>query len=99
MLEVSERALEKLVEFIGEDRQPVRIKTIASGCGCAAAPEVMLTLSELKDNDEVFEIGGITFVVDENLIKEICPIKIDYKVRLTERGFAIRCSGNVGIPG
>lgn len=48
-----------------------------------------MTLSELNDDDEIFEVGGIIFVVDKNLIKRIRPVKIDYKVKLTERGFSI----------
>lgn len=53
-----------------------------------------MTLSELNDDDEIFEVGGIMFVVDKNLIKRISPVKIDYKVKLTERGFVISF-GNV----
>jgi len=54
-----------------------------------------LTLSELNDDeDEIFEIGGIIFVVDKNLMKRISPVKVDYKVKLTGRGFVISC-GNV----
>lgn len=33
MLEVTERALEKLVGFVGKDKQPVRIEEIMTGCG------------------------------------------------------------------
>ncbi|GBF32484.1 hypothetical protein DCCM_0680 [Desulfocucumis palustris] len=49
----------------------------------------MLTLDELNDNDEVFQIGGLTFVVEKGLMKKISPVKVDYKVKFSERGFAI----------
>lgn len=55
-----------------------------------------MTPSELKENDEVYEIGGVMFVVNKNLMKKINPVKVDYKVRLTERGFVISF-GNEGI--
>lgn len=53
-----------------------------------------MTLSELEENDEVFEVGGIMFVVNKNLLKRISPVKIDYKVKLTERGFDIKFGNN-----
>lgn len=33
MLEVTERALVKLVEFMGNNKQPVRLEKIMTGCG------------------------------------------------------------------
>ena len=33
MLEVTEKALKKLVEFKGNNKQPVRLNKIMSGCG------------------------------------------------------------------
>ncbi|XWX63659.1 hypothetical protein AusDCA_3770 [Desulfitobacterium sp. AusDCA] len=49
----------------------------------------MLTLSELKDNDEIIEVGDIMFVIDRNLRKKIKSIKVDYKRTFRERGFVI----------
>lgn len=33
MVEVTEKAINKLVELMGEDRRPVRLEQIMSGCG------------------------------------------------------------------
>ncbi|ATW26174.1 hypothetical protein [Candidatus Formimonas warabiya] len=57
-----------------------------------------MTPSDVMEDDEVFEISEITFVVERKLWKRICPVKIDYQVKLHERGFVIT-SGSIQVPG
>jgi len=51
-----------------------------------------LTLDELKDNDEVFEINGITCVIDKYVLKKVSPISISFETRDGMSGFVV--SGN-----
>ncbi|BBO70114.1 hypothetical protein DSCA_40440 [Desulfosarcina alkanivorans] len=48
-----------------------------------------LTLDESKDNDKVFEITGITCVIDKYLLKKIAPISIDFEIRDGMSGFVV----------
>ena len=94
MLEVTDEALKKLMEYMGEQKQNVRLDTIMTGCGCAALPEVRLTLSETNDDDEVFNIGGITFVIGKKLVREAKWIKVDYEKKPRNIGFVISAAFN-----
>ena len=51
-----------------------------------------LTLDELKDNDEVLEIDGITLVIDRYVLKKVRPIDINFKTEEGASGFVV--SGN-----
>ncbi|SHN81945.1 hypothetical protein [Desulfitobacterium chlororespirans] len=53
-----------------------------------------MILSEVKENDEILEIGGITFVVDKKFMRVVTPIKVDYKIKITGRGFVITYGEN-----
>lgn len=57
-----------------------------------------MTPSEIKEDDEIIEFGGITFVVHEKLMRRISPVKIDYKVKPSESGFVIT-SGSMSVSG
>ena len=51
-----------------------------------------LTLDELKDHDEVFEIDGITLVIDRYVLKKVKPIDISFEIKEGASGFVV--SGN-----
>jgi Fe-S cluster assembly iron-binding protein IscA len=51
-----------------------------------------LTLDELKDHDEVFEIDGITLVIDKYVLKKLRPIDINFEIKESASGFVV--SGN-----
>ena len=76
MLEVTKSATDKIAEYFKDkDISPVRIFLLAGGCGL---PSLALDLDEIKDTDAVFKIDGFQFIVDEDLMKEAVPIKVDY---------------------
>jgi Fe-S cluster assembly iron-binding protein IscA len=76
MLEVTKAAIEKISEyFIDNELKPIRIFLHDGGC----APSLLaLDVDEIKDTDAVFEIDGFQFIVDEDLLIEAKPIKVDY---------------------
>ena len=51
-----------------------------------------LTLDELKDHDEIFEIDGITCVIDRYVLKKVRPIDINFEIKEGASGFVV--SGN-----
>lgn len=44
-----------------------------------------MALDELKENDEIFEVGGHKYVIEKELLAQATPITIDF----TEMGFKI----------
>ena len=76
MLEVTKKAIDKITEFL-KDREvkPIRIFLNSGGCG---GPSTAMTLDELKDTDDVFDIDGFQFVVDKEFLREAEPITVDF---------------------
>ncbi|MEJ2658889.1 MAG: hypothetical protein P8012_17165 [Desulfobacterales bacterium] len=47
-----------------------------------------MALDEPKDSDTVFDIDGFQFIVDEDLLGEAAPIKVDF----SQFGFKFDCA-------
>jgi len=86
MLKVTKKAIDKIAEFL-KDREvkPIRIFLNSGGCG---GPSTAMTLDELKDTDDVFDIDGFQFVVDKEFLREAEPITVDF----AHLGFQIDCA-------
>jgi len=86
MLKVTKKAIDKIAEFL-KDREvkPIRIFLNSGGCG---GPSTAMTLDELKDTDDVFDIDGFQFVVDKEFLREAEPITVDF----AHFGFQIDCA-------
>ncbi|MCP4683089.1 MAG: hypothetical protein GY864_12205 [Desulfobacterales bacterium] len=48
-----------------------------------------LALDETRDNDEVFDDRGITYVVEKGFFEQVKPIKVDYITTPMGAGFNI----------
>jgi Fe-S cluster assembly iron-binding protein IscA len=55
-----------------------------------------MALDELRDDDEVFDNSGITYVVEKNLLNQIQPIKVDYVSSVMGSGFSITSNMSMG---
>ena len=87
MLEITKSATDKIAEyFIDKEVEPIRIFLHEGGC---APSSLALDVDEIRDTDTAFEIDGFQFIVDEDLLKEAVPIKVDYNTR---SGFQFDCS-------
>jgi len=53
-----------------------------------------LTLDELKDSDAVFEINGITCVIDKYVLKKVSPINIGFETKDGMSGFVVSGSSS-----
>ena len=51
-----------------------------------------MSLDEAKDEDKVFEEGGITYVINEQLFEVAKPINIDFVTTSRGSGFSISSS-------
>lgn len=86
MLTLNVSAKEQLdAHFSGKTKEPIRIY-LASGCG---GPRLGLALDEQKDGDQVFEVDGYSFLMEESLFEQAKPVTVDFDQNV---GFAIRSS-------
>lgn len=88
MFEVTETAAEKVRDFFAsrDAVSPLRVFIAGTGCG---GPQLGMALDEATDNDETFESGGFTFLVEKQLLEEAKPIKVDYVITPQGEGFTI----------
>ncbi len=54
-----------------------------------------MALDELKENDEVFEVGGHKYVIEKELLAQATPITVDFN----ETGFKIDAALDLGESG
>ena len=88
MFEVSEEASEKIRQFLKgrEGLQSVRILTTEGGW---KGPHLVMAMDEQKENDEVFTLKGLTFLVEKALFERAKPISIDYTHSTLGSGFTL----------
>jgi iron-sulfur cluster assembly protein len=52
-----------------------------------------MALDEPKEDDQVFDESGITYIVNKQLLEQVKPIQIDFVK--TDRGSGYRISANL----
>ena len=89
MFEVSEEALEKIRQFLEAQKglQSIRILMTEGGW---KGPYLVMALDEQKENDEVFTVKDVTFLVENKLFERVKPIHIDYTHSTLGSGFTLK---------
>ena len=90
MIEVTESASKQIAEYF-KDKEiaPVRIFLNSGGWG---GPSLAMALDEPKESDDVYEIDGFKYIVDQEFMEKVQPIKVDF----TEMGFKLDCETDFG---
>lgn len=96
MLEVSDKAVEMIKDFIKDREAPHSIRIMVSGCGGSS---LGMALDEAQDSDEVIENKGLTFLVDKALLEEAKPIQVDFIVTPDGSGFKLTSSPVTAVGG
>jgi iron-sulfur cluster assembly protein len=96
MLEVTELAVKNLKSYMQENKIDSALR-VAIMQGGWSGPSLGLALDEPKDNDKTFEEEGLTFLVDDDLLKQCNQIKVDFLDAGHRSGFSI--SSTVPIAG
>ena len=73
------------MHFNGKDKEPIRIY-LASGCG---GPRLGLALDEKKDSDNVFEVEGYSFLMENDLFEQAKPVTVAFDQGM---GFTVQSS-------
>ena len=75
MITLSENARKELdAYFADKEKMGVRVFLAAGGC---SGPRLALALDDATDQDEVFEDGGYTLLVDKELYTQTGNIAVD----------------------
>lgn len=88
-IKLTNRASEELKKILTEKNaknQKIRINLKGIGWG---GPSFNLALDEQKDDDEIMEVEGMTFLVSKKLLSQFQNFTIDYSKFFLQRGFSI----------
>lgn len=75
MIQVTKEAQQQIkAYFENKTLKPIRI-FLNNGCG---GPQLAMAVDEKKDNDDSFEIDGIEYLMDSQLLKDAKPVEVSY---------------------
>lgn len=90
MVTLTDIAAEKVRGFLTqqEAEQPVGLRVGVRGGGCSGF-QYALALDERRDDDHVFEHGGISILVDPASFQYVDGSEVDYQESLMGAGFEV----------
>ncbi len=91
MFSVSEKASEMIKEFLKDQKETPSIRIFIQEGGCSG-PSLGMALDESKENDEVFEDRGVTFLIEKELFEMAKPIAVEFITTPRGSGFKLNSS-------
>ncbi len=93
MLTITELAQDKFKEYFQnqESTRPIRVFMFEGGCG---GPSLQLALDDQKGEDEVFEVEGLTYLVDKDLLNRMGDIRVDFVDDGSRSGFSVSAANH-----
>jgi iron-sulfur cluster insertion protein len=90
MVEVTEKALEKIKELLAEEKAPnMAVRMFVQGGGCSGFQYGFTMDDESSDDDFIIEKNGAKFVVDMMSAQYLTGSKLDYKTEKFDSQFVI----------
>jgi iron-sulfur cluster insertion protein len=90
MVEVTEKALEKIKELLAEEKAPnMAVRMFVQGGGCSGFQYGFTMDDESNDDDFIIEKNGAKFVVDMMSAQYLTGSKLDYKTEKFDSQFVI----------
>jgi iron-sulfur cluster assembly protein len=76
MLDITKTARKMIREIVEQEVSPSPIRvTMAGGC---IGPHLGMLFDSARRNDETFEVEGVFYVIDKELLFRFRPITVDY---------------------
>jgi iron-sulfur cluster assembly protein len=91
-VEVTDKAAEKLLQLIkgeGKDPAQVGLRLAVQGGGCSGM-QYFMDFDAQRDDDKVFERGGVRILVDPRSVQALNGAILDYSDGLMGSGFQIK---------
>jgi iron-sulfur cluster insertion protein len=91
MIEVTETAVNKIVDLLTEENNPkLKLRTFVQGGGCAGFSYGFTFDEEVAEDDFVIERPGMTLLIDAMSMQYLTGAVIDYKEELMGSSFTIK---------
>jgi len=87
MLDITRPARERIREIVDEEKTLSPIRIMAAG-GCVG-PHLGMLFDSARPDDQVFEVEGIQYVIDKDLLSRFQPITVDYRTDPSGARFSI----------
>lgn len=91
MFQVTEKAGKMIKTFLADHEEIPSIRIVLHSGGWGG-PSLGMALDGPRENDETFNDGGITYLIDNQLFEQVKPINIDYVYTPMGEGFQISSS-------
>ena len=91
MLEVSEAALVTIKEWLQPKKNLPSVRVTVKDGSCSG-PSLRISVDEAEEGDQIFEMPGVRFVVDKELLSSCGSIQIDHSASQN----TCCCSGGCG---
>lgn len=91
MFTVTEKANEKITDFLNNQKELSYIRLFLSEGGCSGS-FLGMALDEPSENDEIIKDNGVTYLIDKLLLEQAKPISVDFIEADTGSGFSISSS-------
>jgi iron-sulfur cluster assembly protein len=92
MVTITDKGADKVREFLAaqptEDVQAAGLRVGVRGGGCSGF-QYQLAFDEKREHDEVFEIKGLSLLVDQEALSYVDGSEIDYVDALIGAGFKV----------
>jgi iron-sulfur cluster assembly protein len=87
---LTDNAVEKIGELLGsqEDSESQALRVAVRGGGCSGF-QYALAFDQAKDDDHVFEVDGVSVVVDKTSMQFVFGSEVDYVEGLQGAGFQV----------
>lgn len=93
MIEVTEAAAVKIMDFLKDDPEAVGLRVYVKGGGCSGYSYGMKLEPTINEDDAVIEKDGVKVIVDPQSMPLILGSVVDYVDSLQGSGFAIKNPG------
>ena len=91
MLTVTDSAQAALKDYFEKQKVSSALRVFLSQGGWSG-PSLALALDESKESDNVYDINGITYLVDKTLSDQAKEIKVDFINQMGRSGFSVTSS-------
>ncbi len=92
MIQLTERALEKVRELLKQEQVPESggLRLAVQGGGCSGLTYAMRFDTQAREKDKVFEFAGVRVFVDPKSLIYLAGTVLDYKADLMHQGFVFQ---------
>lgn len=90
MITITDRAVEKIRELMGEDTKAKGLRVYVKGGGCSGYSYGMMLIETSSDDDTVVTVNDVSVIIDSQSAPLLQGSEIDYSDSLQGAGFQVK---------